>query len=506
MNRRKFAKSLAAISSLSVLPGSTLLAGAPEISWAEQFDHALANKPWLLGYRSAQQNSFAAQAKVTGKWPEELSGTLYRNGPAQHEVSGFRYHHWFDGDGMLQAFRMGDGKVHHQAKLIETTKVKAERKAQRALYPGFGSIPPNPAPVSSPDSVNVANISVLHHHDKLLALWEAGSPWEMDKDSLETSGTYAFSENTDGVPFSAHPRVEADGTLWNFGYLSAANLLVLWHINKHGKIVKMGKISVDPITMVHDFIVTSKHIVIMIAPLHYEPRQNASFLDGHTWQGDDPTRLLLIDKNDFDNHSWLELPAQWVFHYGNAWEDDQGIIRFDAARAPDPMAMIDTFREIMRGNVVPSGTSHHHQYQIDTRSKTVTEAPMFGMNIDSEFPCVDPRVSCKRNNKLTMLSRNTLIPAPHGSLNEVSTFDYKSGTRNHYRYPDHQLPEEHLFVPKPGSEPETDGWIIGSALDWKNQHTLLNVFSSQAVQDGPIASAQLPYALPLGLHGKFVDG
>ena len=291
MQRRRFLKSMTALTAAANLP-QTLYAQTG--SWSEQFAAGLAKHPWLLGLKSASQNSFSSEAQITGHWPEALRGTLYRNGPAQHEVQGYRYHHWFDGDGMLQAFHIKDDGVNHVAKLIETYKVREERTAERALYPGFASVPPNPAPVSSPDMVNVANISVLHHHDKLLALWEAGSPWEMDPQNLDTKGIYAFSDFTKGVPFSAHPRVEPDGTLWNFGYLSSAKLLVLWHIDAQGKVVKMGKIEADPISMVHDFVVTEKHIVLMIPPLHYEATGPTSFLDAHRWHPDHPTRILPI--------------------------------------------------------------------------------------------------------------------------------------------------------------------------------------------------------------------
>ena len=503
INRRSFAKSLAVLAGVTAYPK---VAYANADSWASQFQAALQHHPWLLGYKSASQQSYDAQTQISGKWPADLLGTLYRNGPAQHEIADFRYHHWFDGDGLLQSFTINSNGVRHRAKFVQTHKLVAERKAGRALYPGFASVPPDPAPVTAPDTVNSANISVLYHHDRLLALWEAGSPWEMDPQTLDTKGIYAFSEYTRGAPFSAHPRVEADGTLWNFGYLSAAKMLVLWHIDKHGKLVKVGKVKSDPISMVHDFVVTSRHIILMIPPLHYEADQPSSFLDAHVWHDDAPTRLLVVDKNDFDNHYWLELPSQWVFHYGNGWEDDNGVIRFDAARAEDPMAMINSFREIMRGNIVPAGGSHHHQYQIDTRSRSVVEAPIFGNNIETEFPCVDPRVSCRRNRRLVMLSRDRLNPPLHVSLNEVSTFDLESGARQHYRYPDTQIPEEHLFVAKPGSQPETQGWVIGTALDWQRQQTLLNVFDVAAVGNGPVATATLPYALPLGLHGKFVHG
>lgn len=506
MKRRTFNQSLMALAGLTAGAGALRAAAAITPTWAEQFHQAMQDNPWLLGYRSVAQDAVAARAEVSGKWPAELRGTLYRNGPAQHEVAGYRYRHLFDGDGMVQGYFMGPEGVSHKGKLVQTYKLAAERKAGRPLYSSFASDLPDPAPVTSADAVNVANISVLHHHGKLLALWEAGSPWEMDAQTLDTKGVYAFSEHTQGVPFSAHPRVEPDGTLWNFGYVSQANLLVLWHINPQGQVVKMGKVQAEAMSMVHDFVVTERHLVLMIPPLHYEPDDNTgSFLAAHKWHAEKPTKVLVVDKNDFDNHYWLDLPAQWVFHYGNAWEDNAGIIRFDAPRSPDPVSVIDSFSELMRGNITPGTPVHHHQYQIDTRARRVSEAPMFGMHLESEFPAIDPRVSGKRYRRVVMLSRNHLLDQPaHVNLNEVSTMDLDTGQRRSYRYPDEQIPEEHLFVPRPGSAPESAGWVVGSALDWQRGQMLLNVFNVEAVDDGPVATARLPYALPLGLHGKFV--
>lgn len=182
-------------------------------TWRTEFHAALAADPWLRAVRSVEAPVFGASATVAGKWPRGLAGTLYRNGPARHEVGDFRYRHWFDGDGMLQAWRLSAAGVQHQGRLVETTKPVAETRAGRALYPTFASQPPDPRPVTGPDVINVANISVLPHHGRLYALWEAGSPWEVDPDDLTTRGLHTFSAETAGVPFSAHPRVEPDGTL-----------------------------------------------------------------------------------------------------------------------------------------------------------------------------------------------------------------------------------------------------------------------------------------------------
>ena len=499
MKRRTFLQHTASAIALTGLFGR-----AAADTWQQAFRNAARQTPWLVGLESVAQSAYDTRVPVAGRWPADLRGTLYRNGPARHDIGSFRYRHWFDGDGMLHAYRFEGQTLRHQAKMIMTTKYTEELAAGRPLYPGFATPVPNPAPVSSADAVNVANISVLHHHDRLLALWEAGSPWEMNEDTLDTRGTYSFSADTDGAPFSAHPRVEADGTLWNFGYLSAAGLLALWHIDAQGRVVKVGTVPAAPMGMPHDFVVTERHIVVLLCPLHYRGMDGAAFLDAHEWAGNDPTRVLVIDKNDFSSYRWFELPAQWVFHFGNAWEDAQGVIHFDAARAPTPAIMQDNFRSYMRGEAGPDRPSRHYSYRIDTRRGSASERPMFDDGFATEFPAIDPRVSCRRNDRLVMLHRKAASTAAHPMLTGVSTYRYSEDRLQSFDYPTTVIPEEHRYLPRPGSVPEGDGWIIGTALDFGRLETQFYVFDANHLEDGPIASAALPYTLPLGLHGKFV--
>lgn len=503
MLRRQFihraALSMVAAAASAALPR---LGFADVGSWKEAFAAALKKTPWLLAFRTAGADAFQSDAEISGKIPDDFSGTLYRNGPARHEIGDFRYHHWFDGDGMIQAWRIQPDGVSHSSRMIATRKYLAETDAGRALYPGFGTVPPNPKPVTSADQINVANISVLAHHGKLLALWEAGSPWEINPDNLTTEGIYQFSPETAGLPFSAHPRVEPDGTLWNFGYVSSAKKLVFWHISASGKLEKVGLIDCDPISAPHDFVVTEKHLVMLIPPFNFEPTGSGSFLDAHQWHPEQPTRVLIVDKNDFSNYRFLELPAQWVFHYGNAWEDEAGIIRFDAARAPDPLAMIDSFRDVMRGEVITGNDAFHYQYRIDLKQGTVSESPLLSSGVSSEFPVIDPRVSGRRYSRLVMLTSSG--GAAHTMLNEVSSFNMDSGRLDTYRYPADVIPEEHLYVPKMHNAPETGGWVVGTGLNFSKERTELRIFDADHLSDGPLATAALPYALPMGLHAKFV--
>ena len=136
MNRRQFLN----LSAASLGSGALQMAGlsvAQQVnsaSWQMQFNAALKENPWLAIYQTAANEAFASRAEVTGRWPKELKGVLYRNGPARHEIGDFRYHHWFDGDGMIQAFEISADGITHKAKMIRTHKFQKGKGRRVTLY------------------------------------------------------------------------------------------------------------------------------------------------------------------------------------------------------------------------------------------------------------------------------------------------------------------------------------------------------------------------------------
>lgn len=166
---------------------------------------------------------------VRGKIPAGLRGTLYRNGAARFRLGSTRYAHWFDGDGMVQAFNFDGGKASHLGVLLRTPKLVEEEAAGRFLYAGFGTPMADNKPVDRPDRLNTANINVLAMNGgrDLYALWEGGSATQIHPKTLAVQGFKAWSPETAGASFSAHPRRAADGTLWNFGYAPHSGKLII---------------------------------------------------------------------------------------------------------------------------------------------------------------------------------------------------------------------------------------------------------------------------------------
>src|SRR5438445_13870005 len=93
--------------------------------------------PLELGFRSLETEIAEARAlEVRGTMPKELSGVLYRIGPARHDVYGDRFRSWFDGDGMVHALAIEGGRVSYRNRFVATLGKLAEDHASKRLFGG----------------------------------------------------------------------------------------------------------------------------------------------------------------------------------------------------------------------------------------------------------------------------------------------------------------------------------------------------------------------------------
>lgn len=163
---------------------------------------------WKKGYDSQPHEEEYEITAIEGQIPEELSGTLFRNGPGLLDIAGTPIHHPFDGDGMICAFTFQDGKAHFRNRFVQTEAYQQEQAEQKILYRGvFGTQKPGGLLNNIFDVrlKNIANTNVIHWGDKLLALWEAAEPHGLNPVTLETKGIdYLGDILKPGDSFSAH--------------------------------------------------------------------------------------------------------------------------------------------------------------------------------------------------------------------------------------------------------------------------------------------------------------
>jgi carotenoid cleavage dioxygenase len=157
---------------------------------------------------------------------------------------------------------------------------------------------------------------------------------------------------------------------------------------------------------------------------------------------------------------------------------------------------------LLAGRPAPGSASTIQQLRIDLARGRI-RSEHFAGNV--EFPRVHPqRVGLPARWLLTGASgpaqaRRAGLPLLQG----LQLLDTHSGRTRRYDYGAHMVAEEHVIVPKPGQTGELDAWLLGTTFDARRQATVLNLLDAAHIEDGPIAQAVLPYALPLGFHGNF---
>lgn len=461
------------------------------------------SQPWTLGYRSFNAESVqAGPLRVQGALPRGLRGTMFRTGPALHELGGQRYAHRWDGDGLLQAFRFRDEGVTHQARYLHTEKYQREQVAGKRLVSSFGTHVAGSRNLPEPmDEMNTGNINVVPCAGEMLALWEPGSAYRVDADTLETLGVKTWRDDLKGAPFSAHPRRMPDGTMWNFGCVAPQGLVRVFQVSASGMLVSVHHLLIPHSATLHDFALTSRHLVFLAPPLTLSPERIAAGLPfgaACEWRPSLGLRVVVVDLGDWSQQT-LELPASNVFHIGNAWEDDNGVIRLDCMRHDQPQSLFDGWT-VMKGEYRHLGTARMTLITIDTRRGSVDCQSRD--DLQGEFPVVAPEETGQRYRQVVFARRSAQRDPTVPGFDQIASFDVETGEVDGFDYGDGWLVEEHVIA-SDRRDPR-QRWVLGSALDLREQQTVLSVFDAGSLHNGPVMQARLPYALPLGLHGSFV--
>lgn len=506
MKRRDFLRNLGLATGAVGLVRPGWLRALDADPWYREFHAALAEKPWLAGWKNIDETLLPERdLRWRGKPPRGLAGTLYRNGPARFERDGLRYRHWFDGDGLVQAWRMQASGVTHRARMVATPKFQAEQAAGRFERQAAGTWIANAKSFRNSDDINVANTSVIEHAGRLYALWEGGSAWELDADTLRAKGPRIWRDDLQSVPFSAHPLRDVDGSLWNFGLAAYGEppMLLAWRIGADGELASITPIPLETPGYLHSFAMTERHLIFVVSPWLYDREAEGAFFERMRWRPEQGCEVIVLAKDALDAPMRHRLPGGLAFHFANAYERHGQLVMhgcwYDHADAVNRQ-----LSDVMRGRT-PAGRNAAAEplVRIEVPLKRRGEARLHRQGPTStEFPAWDTRYPGPGGR--LYLAGNESNSAPY--LDSVLAWDTRRERIERFHYGEGWLAEEHLFVAKSPTARRDEGWLIGTALDTRRDRLCLSVFDARHIDDGPICQATLPRTLPLGFHGHFVAG
>jgi carotenoid cleavage dioxygenase-like enzyme len=448
---------------------------------------------------------------VQGEVPPDLNGAYYRVGPDPQFPPKLGTDIPFNGDGMISRFWFEDGRVDFRSRYVHTPKFIAERAAGRPLFGAYRN-PFTDDPSVTGMTRGTANTNVIWHGGRMFALKEDSHPVEIDPLTLDTIGPWDYDGQLRSVNATAHPKIDPrTGALVFFSYAARGETtpdIAYYEADRAGQIVFERWFVAPYSSMVHDFAVTENHIVFPIVPLVSDLRR---LKEGHphfAWDPSKPMYLGVAARRD--PHAplrWFVGDTRFASHMMNAYEFD-GRIYVDTS-VGDSVAF-PFFPEINGDPFDPqAATPYISRWTIDLGAKGDDFSQRRVSEIPGEFPRIDERHAtiAYRYGFICMQGPAGDMPGSMTGMrfNLLGRVDHATGETVTHDVGDASATQEPIFVPRPGSTAEADGYLLALVNRYAEMRSDLLILDANRLDSEPIATLALPLRLRNGLHGTWVD-
>ncbi len=487
--------------------------------------------PYLAGnFGPVRRETDAPElALVAGALPDDLAGTLYRVGPAPRFVPRDPdAYHWFDGDGMIDAFRIGAGRVAHCRRWVQTDKLRLEERAGRALFGGlrdFGrsttlagwrglgmtppallrlglglllGAPPRDGLMRAARAHDRGNTNVVFMAGRLLALEESAAGWEIDPDTLSTRARFDF-DGAIATAMSAHPKVDPQsGAVYTMGASPIAPYLTYYAFDRDGALRFRRDIDVPFPAMMHDFSVTATRAVFYHLPATFRVEHLASGKP-FRWEPAAGARIGVVARDDPRARvRWTEIPPCYVFHQMNAYDDGDELVLDVACYPRLPLFDMGSAATSEPGD---SAGAQLERWQLDPARGSVRRSVLDDTVM--EFPVVDPRFGQRRYRYGWAASRRRTADR-RGLVNAIAFYDHQTGAAVHRELGPSRFVSEPIFAPRAGSTHEGDGYLLVVVYDADADASELMVLDARAPDRDAVAVIRCPHRIPYGFHGTWL--
>lgn len=515
LTRRQFMNRMAGLAALGLVDPLTLAhAALPDnrrLSW--------------LAYRTAEAEGSWDLTRVEGTIPRELNGTLYRVGPGEKENHGVALQHFFDGDAFITAFDFREGRVRLSARFIETPERVEEQAAGRMIYNEFGTLAPvdpaDPASRSATDPgrsaksggapldlaslklKNQPSVNVIPWDGRLLGLSEGGHPSAIDPVTLGFQGYWDFKGTLPkSAPFTAHPKYDpATGEAYAYGTRQGfPPALLVWKMLADGTLEQLHEIRTPTFYMIHDMLLSKEHIVFAIPPVKLNPMQllsgKDSLADALRFFEKEPARVTILRRDGGEESVTVELPPGLVFHHGNARTEGRRVtLDTMLSEGGETLKAIHSFAKEEMPGTPPAILT---RLVIDLDEKRVVSREE--IDVDQEFPRFDIRRLGGEARYLHTMESG-LVGDDFAFTHLVRT-DLEGRRALRVGVGAGHCLGEAIFVPRPGSTEESDGWMMVQGYDANADKTYLEIRDAATLE--LVSRIHAPVHLPLGFHGNFV--
>lgn len=457
------------------------------------------SSPYLTGpYAPVHTEIHTDALPVLGELPRDLRGVFVRNS-ANPRFPPKGRHHWFDGDGMLQALHFEDGQARYATRWIRTRAFQAEEEAGCALWSGVTERPDFTNPRGPwKDS---ANTDVVYHSGRLLALWWlGGEPYHVRLPDLQTQGPVRFGA---ARTLSAHPKVDpVSGEMMFFDYKPQPPYLSYGVIGADGELKHHTTIELDGPRLQHDMAITAHHSILLDMSMQWDRELLKKGQTKARFYRDRPARFAVLPRHgDGAQVRWFESSPFYMYHTINAWEEGDTITligcRIDAPIVGDPENPARAVPSVGFLRLEPKLCRWTFDLTTGATREEILDDAL------TEFPRMDNRALGRRSR----YSYNpTLAAAPTLLFDGVIKYDTEQGKQAAHRYPAGRFGGEVAFAPREGSRAEDDGYLLTFVTDDQGGSAEALVLDARDVTRPPLARVPIPQRVPAAYHTWWVSG
>ncbi|MDG2306910.1 MAG: carotenoid oxygenase family protein [Candidatus Binatia bacterium] len=441
---------------------------------------------------------------VEGEIPRDLSGTLYRNGPCQNILpsAGAAALHLFDGDALIHALRFENGTAHHLSRFARTESFLREKKEGTFCLGGL-NLPADELLSEPPPGVQ-PNTNIVAHAGRLFALVENAMPFELDRKTLGSIGTWDYDGKAIGMSTTAHPKIDGrTGQMLIHGYQPIEPYVQLYVVEPDGSVSLAEAIDAPWPSMMHDFAITENYVIFPLGSVYFDLEAmlaGRGFGQSVTARDDLNMKFGIRRREPGSETKWFDAPSiGYMFHPSNAYEKD-GRIVMDACKYEDPQGLLDDIGTIRAGEISSGLTSKPYLYEFDLEAGTCKETKLSDMA--AEFPRLDDRL-VGRENRFGYASTAEPIDGANGFFRRITKYDRVDGTSVHRETVPGQWVGEPVFVPRHADAAEDDGFVLNLVYDAPDDRTAVDILDARAIDAKPLARLWLEERVSLGFHGNF---
>ncbi|KAE8715050.1 9-cis-epoxycarotenoid dioxygenase NCED1 [Hibiscus syriacus] len=452
---------------------------------------------------------------LTGTIPSCINGAYLRNGanPLFVPVAG---HHLFDGDGMIHAITIDNGKASYACRFTETQRLKQEKELGRPIFPkAIGELHGHSGVarlllfyarglfglVDHKQGTGVANAGLVYFNNRLLAMSEDDLPYHVritPSGDLETVGRYNFDDLLKSTMI-AHPKIDpCSKELFALSYdVVQKPYLKYFKFSPDGTKSPDVEIPLPVPTMMHDFAITENFVVIPDQQVVFKLQEMITGGSPVIYDKDKMCRFGILSKNASDANDiiWVESDDTFCFHLWNAWEEPESdeIVVIGSCMTP-PDSIFNECDESLKSVL--------SEIRLNLKTGESTRRPII-----SESDQVNLEAGMVNKNRLGRKTRYAYlaIAEPWPKVSGFAKVDLFTGEVKKHIYGDKKYGGEPFFLPRDddSERAEDDGYILSFVHDektWKSELCIVNAMNLQVE-----ASIKLPSRVPYGFHGTFID-